>query len=91
MNKIFEYISPLPESPIQSQGSFISETLEQKECFSKVVDENTIGRISLNSKQGEEHLYLKKQQLQHLNKNDQEKITDLVKNMKSSGQRNLAQ
>ena len=79
MNKNFEYISPLPENPIQSQESFISETLEQKECFSKVVDENTIGRISLNSKQGEEHLYLKKQQLQHLNKNDQKKITDLVK------------
>ena len=78
MDKNFEYISTLPENLIHNQGSFVTETLEQKECFSKVVEENTVGRISLNSKQGKEHLHLKQEQLEHLNKDDQRKITALV-------------
>ena len=51
----------MPENPIYNQGSFVTETLEQKECFSKVVEDNTVGRISLNSKQGKEHVHVKQE------------------------------
>ena len=72
----FECITFLPEDDQCCQSFYGEETLEQKVNFSDIVDQNTVGRISLEKEDNK--FGLQKNQISHLNRDDQQKIQALI-------------